>query len=351
MKEKTQLPAGEPLDGGEVLPAVLPDTGLALADMKARGMARQVGYQLPGDSTNPDLICRDIAANSRRTVEACLEMGKGLLVLKSMCDHGDFIERVEGIGIDINVAGRFMRAARKFSNSPSTANLLPKIGSQTKLLELLVLDDEKMEELAETGQTGELKLDDVACMGVRELRQAVRKLRTDVAAKDGAIKVKEQRISALEEAGARRGGGNGDGGDDTAVAEDDGSGELLEAEKAVRDAVVSAKSEMIEVLATIAALRRIEEETGAGKEIIDCDEVVYSACRDLIAAARRLAYNAGVVVQFPVGDDGSGGDDGIAPLDTSVPVDNEEVVNEFWRREGVPIDKLKVGPGRGDDDR
>ena len=56
---------------------------LALAasqqESAVRAVAQQLGYQLPADCTDPDLIQRDIAANMRRSVEACLEVGRGLL--------------------------------------------------------------------------------------------------------------------------------------------------------------------------------------------------------------------------------------------------------------------------------
>jgi hypothetical protein len=168
-------------------------------DSNARALAKQVGYQLPAESTNPDLICRDIAANMRRSLESVLEIGRGLLVLKAVCAHGDFMGRLEFLGIDQRLANRFMAAGMKFSKWTSTSTLLPKIESQTKLFELLVLDDEQIDELAENGQTGELKLDEVACMGVRELRKAVRDLRAKADAKDKVIKNKQGRITELED--------------------------------------------------------------------------------------------------------------------------------------------------------
>ncbi|MDR2452887.1 MAG: hypothetical protein LBE85_14250 [Candidatus Accumulibacter sp.] len=318
-------PTAVPL-GSEVLP---PEAPIAAADTAARALAVQIGYRLPGDSTNPDLICRDIAANSRRTVEACLEMGKGLIVLRSLCEHGDFTHRVEDIGIDRGVAQRFMHAARKFSNAATSRHLLPVVGSQSKLLELLVLDDDQVDELAETGQTGELKLDDVACMGVRELRQAVRKLRTDVAAKDGALKMKEQRISALEEEGARRSGGGND--DDDDGDGDDGDSLMLDAEREVRDSVMEVKKTLEFVHSSIAALRRAADAAGGDGVVVSCDEVVYHACRDVIAAARRLAADVGVpLIINPDVDDTTEDMSG-----THMPVDPDEAINEFWIKQGV----------------
>lgn len=154
--------------------------GLALQqrDASVRAVALQLGYQLPADATDPDLIQRDIAANMRRSVEACLEVGRGLRVLKEACEHGSFMARLEVLGIDKYVASRFMQSAAKFSKLPSNATLKA-IGNQTKLFEMLVLDDEQIEELELTGQTGELRLDDIATMSVKELRAALREQRAE----------------------------------------------------------------------------------------------------------------------------------------------------------------------------
>lgn len=147
-------------------------------DTRVRAVAAQLGYQLPADATDPDLIQRDISANMRRSVEACLEVGKGLAVLKAACDHGQFAARLDILGVDKYVAARFMQSAGKFSKLPTSATLKA-IGSQSKLFEMLVLDDEQLEELELTGQTGELSLDDVATMSVKELRAALREAREE----------------------------------------------------------------------------------------------------------------------------------------------------------------------------
>ena len=149
------------------------------AQAHVRAVALQVGYQLPADSTDPDLIQRDIAANMRRSVEACLEVGRGLMALKAACKHGEFGKRIDVLGIEAPVASRFIAAARKFANLPTSANLTKAIGTQSRLFEMLVLDDEEIEELALTGETGELKLDEIATMSVKELRSALRQSKED----------------------------------------------------------------------------------------------------------------------------------------------------------------------------
>lgn len=207
---RTQAPAIAP----EVLdPAVEAQSAQALATLRAtekatalatsqhdaavRAVAVQVGYQLPADCTDPDLIQRDISANMRRSVEACLEVGRGLTVLKAACEHGQFITRLDVLGIDHSVAKRFMQAATKFSNG-ATSHLLKAAGSQSKLFELLVLDDDQVEELELTGQTGELKLDDVSSMTVKELRAKVRELKGELKATEEISAEKTQRIETLQ---------------------------------------------------------------------------------------------------------------------------------------------------------
>ena len=167
------------------------------AEQHVRAVALQVGYQLPADCTDPDLIQRDISANTRRSVEACLEVGRGLTVLKAACEHGQFKARLDVLGVDESVARRFMQAATKFSNRAST-HVLTAAGSQTKLFELLILDDDQVEELELTGQTGELTLDDVAAMSVKELRAKLRELRHELKATEEISAEKTQRIETLQ---------------------------------------------------------------------------------------------------------------------------------------------------------
>lgn len=172
------------------------------ADARVRAIAARVGYQLPMEGADPDLIQRDIAANMRRSVEACLQVGQGLCVLKEVCGRGNFLTRLDVLGIETRVAQRFMMSAVKFSNA-ATSPLLKAAGTQSKLFELLVLDDEQIEELELLGQTGELALDDIATMGVRELRQALREAREGVAAKDKFIEKQAAKLTAHEERLAR----------------------------------------------------------------------------------------------------------------------------------------------------
>ncbi|WP_250131771.1 hypothetical protein [Stutzerimonas stutzeri] len=173
-------------------------------ETRVRAVATQMGYQLPADCTDPNLIQRDIVANMRRSVEACLEVGRGLQVLKVACGPGNFIARLDVMGIEPRVAQKFMASASRFASLGSNAALTKALGNQSKLFEMLVLDDEQLEELELTGQTGELTLDDVATMSVKELRKALREARETVSAKERVMADKDAKINQLATELARK---------------------------------------------------------------------------------------------------------------------------------------------------
>lgn len=168
----------------------------AQQDSAVRAIAMKMGYQLPADCTDPDLIQRDISANMRRSVEACLEVGKGLRVLKEACAHGNFMVRLDTLGIEASVARRFMETANKFSKR-ATSHVLGAAGGQSKLFEMLILDDAQIDELELTGQTGELALDDVATMSIKELRKACREAKLEKEATDKLLATKDAKINKL----------------------------------------------------------------------------------------------------------------------------------------------------------
>lgn len=171
----------------------------------ALALAGQFGYD--GALTVGGLE-EEIRFYQRRSVEAVLELGKRLMLLKTVTAHGGFTESLERLGIGHTMAKRFMTATAKFSKSASTHLLaLPNL-SQTKLLELLVLDDAEIEALDQGESARGLKLDDIDCMSVSELRRALRVAAAEQAAaladKDAVIVQKTAKIEELVEAKNRR---------------------------------------------------------------------------------------------------------------------------------------------------
>ena len=159
------------------------------ADAAAHAMAAQLGYE---GALTVGALEDGIRFYQQRTAEACIELGKRLLLLKETCPHGNFKLRLELLGIEYTAASRFMGVAAKFAKV-ATSQLLKLASSQGKVIELLVLDDEEVAELAENGTVRGMAADDVANMGVRELRAALRESRKE---KDAVEKVLSDKNAA-----------------------------------------------------------------------------------------------------------------------------------------------------------
>lgn len=177
----------------------------------ALALAKELAYD---GALTVESLEEEIKFYQRRSVEAVLEMGKRLLLLKEVTGHGGFIESIDRLSIDYTMAKRVMSATAKFSNGASTHLLkLPGL-NQTKLLELLVLDDGEIEALNTGEEIRGITLDDVDCMSVSELRRALRKEKAEreaevtkakaavageLAAKDRVIADKAKCIAKLVE--------------------------------------------------------------------------------------------------------------------------------------------------------
>ena len=140
---------------------------------RVSALALQLNYQ---GSTDPAVLENSAHDAIRRIGMAIFELGGYLLMLKEACEHGKFLPALERLGMDVDAAQRYMAVSRRFAKTASTRHW-EGLGI-TKLVNLLPLDDEQLEDLTGIGQTGELALDDVARMSVKELRAAVRKERS-----------------------------------------------------------------------------------------------------------------------------------------------------------------------------
>ncbi|WP_335983602.1 hypothetical protein [Acinetobacter haemolyticus] len=158
-------------------------------------LATQLGYD---GSLTVGALEDEIRFYQRRTVEACLELGKRLVLLKEITPHGEFKQRIEMLNINLRAAQRFMSAALKFTKNDNLS-LLNAAGNQSKLLELLVLDDEDIAELSNGGSVHDITLDDIDRMTATELRKKLREANANIEAKEQVIKTKDQRANELLE--------------------------------------------------------------------------------------------------------------------------------------------------------
>lgn len=153
---------------------------------KAIAVAEQIGYQ---GSMTVGALEDEIRFYQRRTVEAILETGKRLLVLKELTPHGEFTKRVELLGFSDRTAQRFMQAAAKTAKSANLAVLSTQVKSASAFLELVTHDDDVLEGLQE--------MDDFDRMSASQLREAARELQADKAATEQLLTAKNKKIDEL----------------------------------------------------------------------------------------------------------------------------------------------------------
>jgi len=129
----------------------------------------QYGDGLPFDQFR---LINEVRFYFQNSAESMLEAGKRLILLKEHLPHGEFLPTLHEIGVSHRMAQRSMQAAIKYSGPKKAA--LANLG-KSKLLELMVEDDDELEELAEGGTIAGLTLDEIDRMSTRELRENLRK--------------------------------------------------------------------------------------------------------------------------------------------------------------------------------
>ena len=142
----------------------------------------------------------------RQTMEGMFELGRALIIIKEHTPHGRFAEIAEKeFGLGRRESQRLMNATLRFID-PKMKQAQPqlmKLG-KSKLLELLVEDDDTLLEFAEGGEINGNTLDDVDRMTVKELRVALRESRETAEAKDKVIADKNKKVDELAEKLAKK---------------------------------------------------------------------------------------------------------------------------------------------------
>jgi len=161
----------------------------------AQNIAEQFGYQGP---ITVGGIEDEIRFYQRRTAESMLALGTRLIILKELTPHGEFAQRVDLLGIAPRAAQKFMQAAFKFSKSANLAHLAEKINSQSKLLELVMMDDDDLDLLAKGETVAGLQLDDIETMTAKELKAALREAKANEEANARIMQQKNNKIDSLE---------------------------------------------------------------------------------------------------------------------------------------------------------
>jgi len=150
-------------------------------------IAAELGYE---GSLAVDTLEERIRFYQLRTVEAALETGKFLILLKSVTEHGEFQTRIEALGFSYRSAAKFMQAAGRISKSAAAAHLAKQVKSMKGFLELLTLEDDDIQNI--------LELDDLDRMSASQLRNLARKLREEKDTVQTRLNTAETRIERLQ---------------------------------------------------------------------------------------------------------------------------------------------------------
>ncbi len=161
------------------------------AEAAAHDSARALAVSLSYDgSLTVGTLEDEIRFYQRRSVEALLECGKRLLLLKELTPHGEFTQRVELLGFQVKTAQRFMSAAAKTAKSDKLSFLATQVKSASAFLELVTHDDDELETLKD--------VDDIDRMSASELRAALREAQAEREATQEVLDKKNSRIDKLE---------------------------------------------------------------------------------------------------------------------------------------------------------
>lgn len=150
----------------------------------------------------------EVRVRLERSAEDMLVAGRHLLLIKEHEPHGRFTKALEEVHVPPATARRIMAATLRFWR-PELRPLL-QLG-RSKLYELMTLDDEDLEGLA-NGQPLlqiDLELDEIDRMTTTELRSRLRKAeaehKAECDAKDKLLKAKNERLDELQQKLTRRG--------------------------------------------------------------------------------------------------------------------------------------------------
>lgn len=168
------------------------------AEARFMETAERLGVDAPYNLERSIQIClamRDVASR------AFFELGRQLLLIKEHEHHGEFKDIVENrLNLPYHTVRRYMQAVVKFMDGTSRRKLVNQL-SQTKILELMVEEDDELDALAEGGTIAGLELDEIQRMSGRELRAALKAERDErekeSAANDQIIAEKNKKLDTL----------------------------------------------------------------------------------------------------------------------------------------------------------
>jgi hypothetical protein len=165
----------------------------ALNVLSADAIAVIRDYNL--QSANPHVLVTEIQGYQQTAIECLFQVGARLLLLRQLLQHGEWVKTLESIGMEERMARRIAQATVKYraGNKPRSDKLLG-LG-KTKLLEIMVLDDDDIDVLEQGGQVGQMSLDKIDTSSCSELRAMVREYIQENNAQKALVAAKDQKIN------------------------------------------------------------------------------------------------------------------------------------------------------------
>lgn len=159
------------------MPEILPEWALAIVqaqdagavlDVQVTALAEKLGYHGP---LTKQCLKDGVRTFQRQTVDALLQSGIRLVLLKEITAHGEFMDDLAELGFADRSARRLMNAARKVGQNGQLAVLGRTVKNASAFLELITHDDDVIENLA--------AMDKFELMSASQVRAAARELQEE----------------------------------------------------------------------------------------------------------------------------------------------------------------------------
>lgn len=158
-----------------------------------KALAAQLNYPGPTDPDSLERACNiEIAYHAQST----FRLGATLMLLRESCLHGDFLARLDRIGITKSTAYRYISIAARFKDE-GVREALQGFGVG-KIIELAALDDSEIQELIDGKSARGLTVDKIETLSLKELRVRLGEAEKDAQAKDAYIKRLSDKVASLE---------------------------------------------------------------------------------------------------------------------------------------------------------
>ncbi len=170
---------------------------MVLATQSAVALQQQLGLE---DMSRGTLV-REVRQWMDSTARSMFEVGIRLAALRDQCAHGEWLPLVQDeLGMNPRTAQKMIVAALKCIGSEGRREKLLKL-ERSKVMELLTLDDEQLDEFEATGSIARLALSysDVESKSPTELRALLAEREQTIAAKDRRLAVQREKIEKLED--------------------------------------------------------------------------------------------------------------------------------------------------------